>query len=228
MLKKKLNIFFCFALSIILQFSILSYAQVVQEDLKDESNIIIAFDQAVETFQSIYQSSSVLEFEGIINIILQKRVEGDISLRLQNILLKCYEYRARAFFNSGQTGKASDDFAEIIKLDQKYTLDANLVSPKIIELFESVKRDNIGYIVVRSEPPGANVRLNNQVIGMTNLFQTPYLKGVYQLEIELDGHKKESRMVNILPQETLEITLQLVRNTAAAYFVTQPVVLIFI
>lgn len=221
-MKKYLMIGFCLHLSIILALSTLCLAQIDQEDLKDESIIIIAFEKAVETFKSIYQSSSILEFERIINIIQQKRAVAEITPELQNILLRSYEYRARAFFNSGQAGKASDDFAEIIKLDQKYMVDANLVSPKIIELFEKVKRDNIGYIVVKSEPAGANIRLNGQVIGVTNLFQTPYLKGAYQLEVELLGYKKESRMINIMPQQTLEISLELERNTAAAYFVTQP------
>ncbi len=214
--------YFCMYLTFLFLFSLCALCQVTEEELQSERAIVSVYEQAEKTFGSIYQSSSILEFERIINTLKKRRSEVELSDQLHDILLKSYEYRARAYFNSGQFEKASEDFSEIIKLDQKYSLDEKLVSPKIIDFFANVKKDYIGYIVVKSEPSGANVRFNGKVIGVTNLFQTPYLKGAYQLEVELPGYKKETQMINIMPQQTLEISFPLVRNTAAAFFVTQP------
>jgi tetratricopeptide (TPR) repeat protein len=222
-MRKKINIIgFCMTLLFLLFCSLCSLCQVTEEELQSETAIILAFQQAEKNFESIYQSSSILEFKKIIDTLKKRIEEAELSDRLHEILLKSYEYSARAYFNSGQYEKASEYFSEIIKLDQKYSLDEKLVSPKIIELFDNVKKDYIGYIVVKSEPSGANVTIDGKVIGVTNLFQTPYLIGAYQLEVELPGYKKETQMVNIMPQQTLEVSIPLIRNTAAAFFVTQP------
>ena len=79
--------------------------------------------------------------------------------RGRELLVQAYEYRGRAYYNIGLSEKASENFRQLVQLAPDHALSKDRVSPKIVELFNSVKRSLVGYLAVSSKPAGAQVTL---------------------------------------------------------------------
>ena len=117
-----------------------------------------ALARAVAEFDGPQQSRSIVVFD---ELIARLEALGPRSLppRGKDILAQAYEYRGRAYFGIGLSEKASDNFRQLVQLRPDAALSKERVSPKVVELFESVKRTLVGRIAVSSEPAGATVTL---------------------------------------------------------------------
>ena len=63
----------------------------------------------------------------------------DLPLRARDMLVQAYEYRGRAYYGIGLQEKASENFRLIVLLKPDQALSKEQVSPKIVDLFNSVK-----------------------------------------------------------------------------------------
>ena len=185
-----------------------------------------ALARAVTDFEGPQQSRSIVAFD---EIIARLEAVGPRTLppRGRDILVQAYEYRGRAYFGIGLAEKASENFRALVQLRPDHTLSKERVSPKVVELFNNVKRALVGYLAVSSQPPGAQVTLVGAGgvrtdLGLTDFFPLEVLAGEYTVEIARPGYQTETRTVSIAAkaQETLEIPL--VRVLASIFFVTEP------
>ncbi len=185
-----------------------------------------SLSRAIAEFDGPQQSRSIVGFDETIARLeaLDPRARPP---RARDILVEAYEYRGRAYFGIGLSEKASENFRQLVQLKPDHTIPREKASPKVVELFNSVKRSLVGYLAVSSKPAGAQVVLvgaggARTELGMTDFFPVEVLAGEYTVEVRRPGYQAETRQVSIAAraQESLEIPLT--RVLASAFFVTEP------
>jgi tetratricopeptide (TPR) repeat protein len=183
--------------------------------------------RAVTEFEGPNQSRSVVLFDEIINRLENVRRLGLLSPQGRDLLAQAYELRGRAYFNIGLQEKASENFRLLIQLRPDYTITKEKVSPKIVDLFNSVKKLLVGYLAVSSNPGGAKVTRTSATgevveMGLTNFFPLEVLAGDYTVQIAKEGYQTETRQVSIVARDTKSLQVDLVRTLASAFFITEP------
>jgi tetratricopeptide (TPR) repeat protein len=200
--------------------------EVPEAVLRDVQAAQESLARAVAEFEGPQQSRSIVAFDETI-----ARLEG-LGLRAlpprgRDILAQAYEYRGRAYFGIGLSEKASENFRQLVQLKPDYALSKEKVSPKVVELYNSVKRALVGYLAVSSQPPGAQVTLVGSGgvrtdLGLTDFFPLEVLAGEYSVEIARPGYQTETRTVSIGAKATETLEVPLVRVLASVFFVTEP------
>ena len=182
--------------------------------------------RAVAEFDGPQQSRSIVVFD---ELIARLEALGPRSLppRGKDILAQAYEYRGRAYFGIGLSEKASDNFRQLVQLKPDAQLSKERVSPKVVDLFESVKRTLVGRIAVSSEPAGAMVTLvspggQRSDLGLTDFFPIEVLAGEYALEVSRPGYKTETLAVSIAAEATETRAVPLTRVLASAFLIVEP------
>lgn len=185
-----------------------------------------ALARAVAEFEGPQQSRSIVGFD---DIIARLEAVGPRALppRGRDILVQAYEYRGRAYFGIGLSEKASENFRQLVQLKPDHALSKERVSPKIVDLFNNVKRALVGYLAVSSQPPGAQVTLvgaggTRTDLGLTDFFPLEVLAGEYTVEVARPGYQTETRTVSVAARGTETLEVPLVRVLASVFFVTEP------
>ena len=199
----------------------------LQEAVKrEEKGAQDAMARAVAEFEGPNQGRSLVAFD---EIIARLEAVGPRSLTSsgRDMLAQAYEYRGRVYFGIGLTEKASENFRQLVQLKPDHALSKEKVSPKVVELFNSVKRSLIGYLAVSSKPAGARVTLVGAGdvrtdLGLTDFFPVEVLAGEYTVEVVREGYQKETRPVSVTAKDTQTVEVPLVRVAASVFFVTEP------
>ncbi len=184
------------------------------------------FSEALQLFEDPQRQTQSIEFlSGIKDAIEDyRRSEGRASEEMSELEQKVLEHRARAYFNAGQMQGASDDFRQLVFANPRYALDAEALSPKIIDFYEDLKQSLVGKVAVSSEPAGARVMVGADFIGITNLFPVEVHTGVQRVEITMEGYDPiVYEEVRVLPGEVTTLDVTLLRNSAKLPIITQPV-----
>jgi tetratricopeptide (TPR) repeat protein len=184
--------------------------------------------RAVAAFEGPQQSRSIVLFDEVIaRLETLAAVEKPLPAAARDVLAEAYAYRGRAYFTIGLQEKASENFRQLVLLRPDFVLSKEEVSPKIVELFESVKKSLIGYLAVATRPAGARVTLvgaggDRLDLGLTDFFPVDVLAGEYTLEVAKEGYETVSEPLSLAPRATEARQFDLVRVLASAFFVTQP------
>jgi hypothetical protein len=97
------------------------------------------FNKAEAAFNSRSQYSSVVLFQNLIDQILEVS-KTRVLKETENLLLaRSYDYLGQAFFNRQEFAKAYSSYSRLIRIRPEYRLNADLVSPKIVQFFSEVK-----------------------------------------------------------------------------------------
>ena len=183
--------------------------------------------RAVAEFEGPQQNRSIVILDDIAQRLEVLRGQGSLPPRGRDLLVQAYELRARVYFASGLTEKASESFRLLVQVRPDFALSKDKVSPKVVDLFNSLKKSLVGYLAVSSRPAGAKVTVTGAAgrveIGVTDFFPVEVLAGEYTVEVEKEGHQTEKRSVSIAPRATEALSLDLTRTLASAYFVTEPI-----
>jgi len=183
--------------------------------------------RAIGEFDGPQQSRSIVLFDEVIGRLETLQRQAPLAPRGRDVLAEAYERRGRAYFNIGLQEKASENFRLLIQLKPDYVISREKVSPKIVDLFNSVKKVLVGYLAVSSKPAGARVSLvgagGSKDLGLTDFFPQEVLAGEYTVEIVKEGYRSETVTRSIAPRATETIQVELVRTLASLRFVTEPV-----
>ena len=177
---------------------------------------------ALIEFNGEQQSRSIVMFEEIISTLDRLRLTGKLPENAEQMLLRAYELRARAFFNIGSEAEAREGFRRLIRIRPTYSLNEDEVSPKLVTVYNSVKESLVGYIAVSSVPSGAEVKLNGEFLSLTDFFPMDVLAGEYQIEISREGYATETQALSIKATETQALEVELTRTAASFFFITEP------
>jgi tetratricopeptide (TPR) repeat protein len=184
--------------------------------------------RATAEFEGPQQSRSIVLFdEAIARLETLGRVTGGLPTRGRDMLVEAYELRGRAYFNIGLAEKATENFRQLVQIKPDHNISKERVSPKVVDLFASVKRALVAMLAVSSQPPGAKVTLitstgERRELGLTDFFPIEILAGDYSVEITKEGYRPDTRTVSLAPRATEALEVPLTRILASAFFVTDP------
>jgi tetratricopeptide (TPR) repeat protein len=183
--------------------------------------------RAMVEFDGAQQSRSIVLFDEIIGRLESVRRQGALPALGRDLLAQSYEMRGRAYFNIGLQEKASENFRLLVQLKPEYAISKEKVSPKIVDLFNSVKKQLVGYVAVASKPAAAHVTLISAgdarvELGLTDFFPLEVLAGDYMVEVAKEGYRTETRPLTLAPRATESLQFELVRTLASVFFVTEP------
>src|SRR5262245_37414738 len=183
--------------------------------------------RAVLEFDGPQQSRSIVLFDEIITRLEAVRRQGTFPPQGRDLLAQSYELRGRAYYNIGLQEKASENFRLLVQLKPEYAISKEKVSPKIVDLFNSVKKLLVGYVAVSSKPAAARVTLlgpgdSRLELGLTDFFPLEVLAGDDTLEVAKEGYRTETRPLSLAAKATESLQFELVRTLASVYFFTEP------
>jgi tetratricopeptide (TPR) repeat protein len=177
---------------------------------------------ALNEFSGAQQSRSIVQWDELVARLEALRRQAPLSPRAKDLLVQAYEYRARAYYGTGLQDKAAENIRALIQLQPQHALSKERVSPKVVDFFNNIKKDLVGFLAVQSKPAGAKVSLNGEFLSLTDFFPLEVLAGSYQVEITREGYRTETREVTIAPKATETLEVDLMRTLARFAFVTEP------
>lgn len=185
----------------------------VHAESQDWSN---RFSEAQSKFESRQQSESIPMFESLIQSIENESRQRALTEDEQSIMEKSYDLLGQAQFNRNEQAKARSAFRKLIEWNPDYKMNEDLVSQKIITLFNSEKRESLAILSVRSTPTGATVRLDGRKLGITNLENVSILNGKHLLQIQLQGYRTQTKGFEIQTGAMQEISVVLAEEEKTA------------
>jgi len=200
----------------------------VAASAQDEELLLRLSQQLTEAkvlFEDAQRQSQSIDFLGrIIDEIEERRRSGsEVPPEILDLQHQALELRARAFFDAGQLQGAGDDFRHLLLDNPRYALNAESLSPKIVDFFEDQKKQLIGYIAVTTDPAGARVSVNGNFVGITNFFPVEVHTGLARVEVTLEGYQGYvDENLRIEPGEINTLDLVLTRTSARLPIITDP------
>ncbi len=181
-----------------------------------------SFQEAETAFNSDAPGNSIPLFQNLIAAITEEKLKRGLTEPEQLMLWRSLDYLGQAFYLEGQQDQSSGVFLKLIELNPNYRVNEDLVSPKIITFVAKIKSENLGLLSILSEPPGAQVKLNGNPVGTTDIPELYTLKGDHELEISKPGFVLQKSMITIVPKKTQKLNFKLERNSSVAFFITYP------
>jgi tetratricopeptide (TPR) repeat protein len=181
-----------------------------------------AFQAAEEVFKSENQTDSIALYQDLIAKITEQRMKHPLNDPEKLLLFRSLDHLGLAFYNDGQKDQAGQVFLKLVELNPNYSLDETTVSSKIIDFYGQIKNQNLGTLSITTDPKGATVTLDGQMLGTTDLMTVYSLKGEHEIEISKPGFVAQKQTVSIVPQRNVKINLKLERSSSVGYFITYP------
>ena len=194
-------------------------SEAVQSEMRAVQQLLA---RAQVEFEGPEQSRSIVLLDEAVTRLEGLRRQGTLPASALEMLVQAYELRGRAYYSIGLQEKAAESFRSLVQIRPQHELSKERISPKVVDYFNSVKKALVGYLAVSSKPAGAKVSLNGQYLSLTDFFPLEVLAGEYTVEIAREGYATETRSLSIAPRKTETLEVELTRNLAGAFFVTEP------
>ncbi len=197
-------------------------AQEEEEDLTAETALLSQrLKNGEEMFNGLKLSEAIAEFDAVVQAYDAGKLQdsGADGIRM---VTKALDFRARAYFNLGDRTRATSDFEKLLGISINYPFDKTKVSPKVVELFEQVKRENVASLTLSTDPPGAEVYLNDDMVGLTPLVSQPVMKGTPRLKIVLKGFRDHEENLVLNPRSEVRREIRLTPSQRILQFITEP------
>ncbi len=112
--------------------------------------------------------------------------------------LRVWDRLGSAYYAMGQIGRAEEAYLNLVSLDTHYDLPPT-ANPRLKELLQEVREENVASAEVTSNPNGALVTLDGQLMGVTPLSLPDLLEGrSYEIAVYAEGYSPEVR--NLTPE----------------------------
>lgn len=181
-----------------------------------------AFQDAETVFKSENQTDSIPLYQDLIAKITEQRLKRQLSDPERLLLFRSLDHLGLAFFFDGQRDQSGQVFLKLVELNPNYELDPTTVSSKVIDFYNQIKNQNLGMINVTTDPKGATVKLDGQIVGTSDLVSLYSLRGDHQVEISKPGFVSQTQVVSTIPQRTVKVNVKLERSSSVGYFITYP------
>ena len=135
-------------------------------------------------------------------------------------LVGAYGMRARSLFGLDDSAKAQADFRALLALDPSFALSGQ-VSPRVVALFDSVKKAVVGSLLLAVEPPDATLEINGQPARVSAV-PLPLTAGEYTVRATRLGYKPVEEKVSVAASEVKQFSLSLERTSSVVFIVTVP------
>ena len=147
-------------------------------------------------------------------------INAKLEYTMSRLVVKSEPEGASVFVNGELIGKTPTEkilepgtYEVTVSLEgyETYETDITLEKGEVREL--SLTLDAIGYLNIKSNPPGADVYLNGEHIGRTPIENYKVRAGEYRITLEKDGYLKYETAVPIGPGDVEQITTELIPST---------------
>ena len=193
-----------------------------EEDLVDPLlEIRDSLDRARMLSDELDFPGVVVELAGVIGS-REGMPASQLSLEELRVVSAAYELRARAYFNMGDMKKAEADFQSLLVLAPSYLIDRQILSPKVVDLFDRVRGGMVGILKLQVEPPGARVLIDDVPVDPELLADLALLAGRHELRVEEKGYDPHAEMITTRVGTELRINIRLRPNRRAVEFITVP------
>ncbi len=179
------------------------------------------FEAAEQLFGSAQQPDSVALFDRLITRLETDHAREPLPADLLEMLIASRSHRAEAHFNLGDSDKAGEDLERILQLQPGWRLDPDLVSPKLVQLAERLRREMVGELLVVVEPMDATLTLDGRPIAALGQ-PAAVLAGSRRLAIARPGYAGLEEEVEIRAGRTTTVEQTLERLSTVARVRVQP------
>ncbi|HZI94183.1 MAG TPA: PEGA domain-containing protein [Patescibacteria group bacterium] len=176
---------------------------------------------ASQKLEDLDLPEALARFTEVIDAWNSGKLSSTMPLTRQ-IVGQAYEGRARTYANLGRNSEAEADYDALIKFDVSWPIDRTRTSPKIVAIYDKVRKRIVGTLNISSEPPGAMVSINGSPIGRTPIFDHETSAGPYDMKIEMEGFDPIQEKVVVAGGARLERSLRLVPNARDLLVTTTP------
>lgn len=200
-------------LAVALVFVAIAEAAAVQDP---SSATDLLFDQGKRQFDAFQYDEAIPLFDRLITTL----TAGGQPQRPE-LLVQAYELRARARFALGNSTGAEQDFSALLAIKPDFKLPAG-VSPRVVAIFESVRKLTIGVATVSMSPPG-DFQIDGRPYTATSEQLTIDLPiGDHTLTATRPGFSPVEQKFSVTAGETATVAVRLDRVSASLSIVTVP------
>lgn len=201
--------------------------QLEEEDLSFRQPVTVdaleqRFGEAMAVFQSVDQPDAIPMLGDLIEDLSGAEAAEDPAdaARLHDLLTRSLLRRAEAQFNLGSSDEARADLRRAIELDPNLQIDVGEISPKLAELFRSVRDETVGRIAVTVTPADAVVRVDGEVRGARE-GTVSVLAGPHAITLERPGHDVFQTEIEVPAGKSVSVQAELPRTSAVVRVATR-------
>jgi hypothetical protein len=178
-------------------------------------------DAVLTEARQAYEATEYERARTLLDAVIAGLGAAPASPEQRQVVAGAYELRGRTRFNLRDVDGARTDFRAMLLLNASYLLAAE-VNPRVLELFEEVRKTTIGTVSVTVTPPDAQVLLNDVRLpsdaGPVNL-----VGGTYTVSASRTGYAPATQSFTVIPgTDPQTIALVLERISSSLSFVTSP------
>jgi tetratricopeptide (TPR) repeat protein len=176
----------------------------------------LLFDQGKRAFDAFQYDKAIPLFDSVLTAIAATPQVPRPDLQAQAL-----ELRARARFATGDSGGAEQDFARLLTVNPRYRL-APGVSPRVVGVFDAVKRITVGQVTMSLTPAG-EIELDGKAVPMTEAPQTlDMIAGDHTVTARRDGYRPITQKFTVTANNIVSVALELERVSATLTLVSTP------
>ena len=171
--------------------------------------------EAERRFEAFQFEAAVAMLDPLIDRLARSGADGSSTLA------RCLELRGRAGFNLGRIQAARADFVRLLEIEASARLPID-ASPRLIELFDSVRAETVGTLFVSMDPPGRLVVGGREFLLETFNEVLDVVAGSHTVFASLPGHREEQIDVVVSAGQGYALDIRLERVFGSVIVATNP------
>jgi tetratricopeptide (TPR) repeat protein len=176
----------------------------------------LVLDQGKRLFDALQYDQAVPTFDRLI----QALTAGG-QIQKPDVLVQAYALRARARFALGDQPGAEQDFSALLLVDPSYALPAG-VSPRVVAVFDAVKKVTVGQATMSMTPPG-DVQIDGRPYALTADAKTVDLPaGEHTVTAARAGYRALSQKFTVSAADIATVALTMDRESSTLAVVSIP------
>jgi len=179
-----------------------------------DADVQVQMSEARRHFEALEYEQAVPSLDRAL-AMLQARPANDVRA----LLAEALELRARSRFGLGDQDGAKQDFVALLKANPGHAMTGQ-VSPRVVAIFDEVKKTTVTTVKLSVTPPDASVLLDGAKITVSG--DIAVLVGPHTVNASRIGYKADSLDFTAAPEAPAEATLALARSSAVLTLVTAP------
>ena len=176
----------------------------------------LLFDQGKRHFDAVQYDEAVAVFDRLISSLT-----AGGQVQRPELIVQAYELRARTRFALNNSSGAEQDFAALLAIRPDYKL-ATGVSPRVVALFESVRKLTIGQASISIAPAGDFQIDGRPYSGQAEGSIVDLTIGEHELTVSRPGFAPVTQRFSVAAGEPVPVSVRLERVSATLEVVTVP------
>jgi len=181
-----------------------------------QGTLDLLFDQGRRQFDAFEYADAITLFDRLIETL----TAGGTPTRPE-LLVQCYELRARARYALGNTSGAEEDFSALLAVDPSFRL-APTISPRVVEVFDDVRRLTVGQLLLSMTPAGEVAIDGRPLAADADPRAIDLAVGDHEVRFARPGFREISQTIRIVADDVLPLALVAERVSATLAVVTIP------